>query len=72
MMNNVNLENTTSKNSGFLRNRLAAEYLNISEVTLWRLSETDPDFPKKIRITKRCVGFLEAELDAYLELKKAA
>lgn len=56
----------------FLRNIEAANHLNISQVTLWRLSETDPDFPKKIRITKRCVGFRKSELDAYLDLKKAA
>jgi predicted DNA-binding transcriptional regulator AlpA len=57
--------------SVFLRNKVAAEYIGVSGVTLWRLSENDPDFPKKIRMTKRCVGFRKSELDAYLELKKA-
>jgi prophage regulatory protein len=58
--------------SVFLRNNQAADYIGVSTVTLWRLSENDPEFPKKIRITKRCVGFRKSELDAYLEFKKAA
>jgi predicted DNA-binding transcriptional regulator AlpA len=64
----INVQNNTD----FLRNKLAAHYVGISTVTLWRLCETDPDFPKKIRITKRCCGFLKSELDAYLQLKKSA
>lgn len=71
-MSNKNLQSAHLNHSDFLRNRLSAKHLGISEVTLWRLSETDPDFPKKIRITKRCVGFRKSELDAYLDLKKAA
>jgi predicted DNA-binding transcriptional regulator AlpA len=71
-MSNTNLGNTLSSHSDFLRNRLAAKHLGVSEVTLWRLSETDPDFPKKIRITKKCCGFLKSELDAFLQLKKSA
>jgi prophage regulatory protein len=69
-MSNKQLEINSSNNSDFLRNRDSAKYLGVSEVTLWRLSENDPDFPKKIRITKKCVGFRESELNAYLELKK--
>ena len=72
IMSNKNLENTSPNHSDFLRNRVAAKYLGLSEVTIWRLCETDPEFPKKIRITKRCVGFRKSELDAYLELKKSA
>jgi predicted DNA-binding transcriptional regulator AlpA len=71
-MSNTNLGNTLPNQSDFLRNRLAAKHLGVSEVTLWRLSETDPDFPKKIRITKKCCGFLKSELDAFLQLKKSA
>jgi predicted DNA-binding transcriptional regulator AlpA len=71
-MSNTTHESTIPNQSDFLRNRIAAKYLGLSEVTIWRLCETDPDFPKKIRITKRCVGFRKSELDAYLELKKSA
>jgi predicted DNA-binding transcriptional regulator AlpA len=70
-MRNKQEPKTLPNFSDFLRNRVAATHLGISEVTLWRLSENDPDFPKKIRMTKRCVGFRKSELDAYLELKKA-
>jgi predicted DNA-binding transcriptional regulator AlpA len=72
MMNENSVQSTISNQSDFLRNRLSAKYLGVSEVTLWRLSETDPDFPKKIRITKKCCGFLKSELDAFLQLKKSA
>jgi predicted DNA-binding transcriptional regulator AlpA len=60
-----------NQNSDFIRIKSTAEHLGISTVTVWRLSENDPDFPKKIRITKRCCGFLKSELDAYLQLKKS-
>lgn len=71
-MSNTTVESNLPNYSDFLRNRLAAKYLGLSEVTIWRLCETDPDFPKKIRITKRCCGFMKSELDAYLELKKSS
>ncbi|MFT6909733.1 MAG: putative DNA-binding transcriptional regulator AlpA [Oleiphilaceae bacterium] len=64
------MKNKQQPTSDFLRNEIAADYIGISKVTLWRLCEIDPDFPKKIRITKRCVGFRKSELDAYLDLKK--
>ena len=66
------MKNKSNATSPFLRNSESAAYLGISQVTLWRLSENDPDFPKKIRMTKRCVGFRKSELDAYLEFKKVA
>jgi len=66
---------TTHRNQeqtkNFLRNNEAASHIGVSLVTLWRLSENDPSFPRKIRITSRCVGFNRSELDAYLELKKS-
>lgn len=54
-----------------LRNKQAAAYLSISTVTLWRLENSDPDFPKKIRLSSRVVGFLESDLEHYL-LNKAS
>lgn len=47
----------------------AAAYLGISTVTLWRLGETDPQFPAKIRLSPRCCAYRKADLDAYLESK---
>lgn len=48
-----------------LRLKQAADLLGVSLVTLWRLGETDPTFPKKIRITARCCGYRRGDLIAW-------
>ena len=60
----------TQQLSNFLRMKESAQHMHISRATLWRLGEQDPDFPKKVRITARCCGYLKSDLDNYLELKK--
>ena len=55
-----------------LRNKQSASLLGISLVTLWRISERDPSFPKKIRITSRCVGYRRGDLLAWQEQKMGA
>ena len=45
-----------------LRNKQSASLLGISLVTLWRISERDPSFPSKIRISSRCVGYRRGDL----------
>ncbi len=59
----------TQNTVNFLRLKDSAIHMGISLPTLWRLGETDPDFPKKIRITARCCGYLRSDLDAYLAKK---
>ena len=54
-----------------LRLKDAAAYLGISEITLWRISKSDPQFPKKIIITSRCCVYKKSDLDAYLTLKQS-
>ena len=54
-----------------LRNKQAAAYLGISTVTLWRLEQSDPTFPRKIVITSRCVGWRAESLQKWLESKEA-
>lgn len=49
-----------------LRKNKAAEKLQISTVTLWRLDQT-PDFPRKVKIGARGIGYFEHELDAWLK-----
>ena len=44
-------------------------HMSICRTTLWRLERTDPDFPKKIRFSPRCVGWRKCDLDAYLAKK---
>ncbi len=58
------------QNTELLRPADAAQYLHISRVTLWRLAETDPDFPRKIVLTPRCVGWRKSSLDSYLAKKE--
>jgi len=56
-----------------LRKKALCEKLgDINEVTLWRISRADPTFPVSIQINKRIVGWLEHEIDAWLEQKAAA
>jgi prophage regulatory protein len=51
-------------------NQAAANYLGgISLVTLWRLSQTE-DFPRKIKLSTRAVGYRKSELDAWLATRK--
>ena len=54
-----------------LRTKQAAAYLGISTVSLWRLENSDPTFPRKIVITSRCVGWRAESLQAWLEAKEA-
>jgi predicted DNA-binding transcriptional regulator AlpA len=42
----------------------------ISESTEIRLSQTDPDFPRKVVVSVGLMGYLADELDAYVEKKK--
>lgn len=65
MSSNTNLNNPT------LRLKDAAAYLGISLCSLWRLEQKDTAFPKKIRLTARCCVYRKADLEAYLESKKA-
>lgn len=52
------------------RNKAAADYLgSISLVTLWRLSHTE-DFPRKIKLSTRAVGYRKSELDAWLATRQ--
>lgn len=56
-----------------LRRKAVCDRLGgIDDVTLWRLTRNDPTFPPAIQINRRIVGWLEHELDAWLEQRAAA
>lgn len=63
MLNQFNSENMRLKES--------ANYLNISLATLWRLGESDPTFPPKIRLSSRCVLYRKRDLDIWLKSKES-
>ncbi|MEW6562805.1 MAG: AlpA family phage regulatory protein [Pseudomonadota bacterium] len=53
-----------------LRPKQLSKKLSISPATLWRLQHAD-DFPKKVQLSARAVGWLQSDIEAWLE-KKAA
>lgn len=53
----------------FYRPADAAAYLGIGRTKLHSIHETDPSFPRKIRISSRCVGWRRSDLDQWLEQK---
>jgi prophage regulatory protein len=55
----------------FFRPADACRYLGIGRTKLHSLSETDAGFPRKIRISPRCVGWTRAQLDVWLDAKLA-
>jgi len=41
--------------------------LGISLTTLWRISNSDPDFPAKVQISERRAGWKYSDLLAYID-----
>ena len=54
-----------------MRLKECANYLNVSLVTLWRLGETDPTFPPKIRLSSRCCIYRKSDLDTWLTSRES-
>lgn len=54
----------------FLRPSDACRYLGIGRTLLNELAERDANFPRKIRISPRCVGWTRGQLDAWLKEKQ--
>lgn len=52
-----------------LRPRQLAKKFSMSLPTLWRRVKQDPDFPQPVKLSSGITGFIEAEGDAYIELK---
>lgn len=44
--------------------------LGISRTTLWRLTRNDTTFPQPMSISNRTVGWIEAEVDAWILYKR--
>jgi predicted DNA-binding transcriptional regulator AlpA len=55
-----------------LRPPQAANYIGCSLRQLYNIERDDPDFPRKIIFSRRCVGYRRESLDAYLQRKEAA
>ena len=53
-----------------LREKQVTEITKLSRMTIWRM-EKRGDFPARFRISKNAVGWLQSEIDAWLEEKAA-
>jgi prophage regulatory protein len=61
-----------SVKQALLRPAMACVFLGISRTSLHRLSETDRTFPRKIILSRRCVGYRADALEDWLAAKEAA
>jgi prophage regulatory protein len=68
----ANLGELVKSTRGLLRPASTCDYLDISRSGLHRLSENDPTFPRKIVLSKRCVGYRTEALDAWLAFKESS
>jgi prophage regulatory protein len=58
-------------NAKMLREKQVRDLTGLSRVTRWRL-EKEGQFPKKILLTQRCVGWLETEVRDWLKRRAEA
>jgi len=52
--------------SGVIRTPELLYQLGVSRSTVWRWEKSCPDFPKRIRLGERSVGWLRSEVNAWL------
>ena len=55
-----------------LRMKQLIERSGLSRATHYVLMSSDPTHPKKIQLTKRTIGFLESEVNEWIEARAAA
>ena len=55
-----------------LRPPQAAKYCGMSLRQLYNIAESDPDFPRKIVFSARCVGWRRESLEQWLREKEQA
>jgi prophage regulatory protein len=63
------IERTTEMK--MLREREVKQVTGLSRVTRWRM-ERRGEFPQKVQLTERCVGYLENEIQDWLKEKAEA
>jgi predicted DNA-binding transcriptional regulator AlpA len=49
-----------------LRMKDLAQYLGMTKRNIYNLEKNDPTFPKKIVLSKRCVGFTKNSIDQWM------
>lgn len=53
-----------------VRPKEAMRITGMSRAHLYRAAACEPDFPPKYRLTAKCVGWMHADLVAWLESRK--
>ena len=54
-------------NDRIIRTKEFCYKMSVSRTTLWRMYNTDPNFPQKIKVTSRLVGWKESSVNQYIE-----
>lgn len=54
-----------------LRERQVKDLTGLSRVTRWRM-ESRGEFPRKIKLSERCIGWNEAEIQEWLQKRAEA
>lgn len=62
-------ESATLPEPTFFRTKATCNYLNIGPTKLAEIHEHDETFPRKIRLSARCVGWRKSDLDQWLNKK---
>lgn len=55
-----------------LRPQQCAAYIGLSRTGLYQTFNTDPSFPRQVRLSARCVGWRREAIDAWLREKEGA
>lgn len=55
-----------------IRQKDVCEKLGLSKATIWLYVRTRNDFPKPIRLGANSVGWLESDIDAWIDARIAA
>lgn len=55
-----------------IRQKEVCDKLGLSKATVWLYVRTRDDFPKPIRLGANSVGWLESEIDAFIDARIAA
>ena len=69
IMNNVHLDGGKAS-QGIIRYKEVLELLGISRSTLWRWERQQPDFPKRISLSERSVGWLRSSVEEWIATRE--
>ncbi len=63
---------TQNSTKRIIRQKEVCDKLGLSKATIWTYVRTRDDFPKPIRLGANSVGWLESEIDAFIDARITA